>query len=250
MDPIGLIAAMPSESSALLRLVREPSRRRIGSKPGASFKVGLHECVLITSGMGIARAEAASRLLVEKVHSSCLISFGIAGAVRADLRIGDVIMANRTGLLENGTVALWRPLSKLSESTCTVVSKKMESHNVRFQHGTTITTRGSQIFPDSLEITNPILEMETAGILRTVEAATVPLIVIRSISDGPSAPLPLDLGQVIDANGNLLPGKMLLELVRHPGLLRLSGQMLKNSRIAADHAALAVFTALEQTTLF
>ncbi len=111
--------------------------------------------------------------------------------------------------------------------------------------GTAITTQGSQLVLHVDELAFPILEMETAGILQTAQTYKIPLLVLRAISDGPLAPLPLDLTTVMDEDSRLLPGKLLVELIKHPGILRRAGPMLRNSRIAADNAARAVMIALE-----
>ena len=247
METIGLIAAMGSESDALLRLVRKYTRFRIGSCKGAVFQMGPRECTLITSGMGRRRASAAAHLLLESIHPACMISFGIAGAVYADLHIGDVVMPTRTGLLENGAISSWSPLAELSASAWASVEQAVQSCHARLFRGTAITTTGSQLVTFDKDFPSPILEMETAGILEVVQASRIPLLVLRSISDGPQAPVPIDLGAVMDANSNLIPGKMLKELVEHPGALLHARAMLRNSRLAADHAAVAVMTALEQS---
>ena len=59
--------------------------------------------MLVTSGMGMRRASEAARELIKTNAPCLLISFGIAGAVEADLEIGDVVVAEavlRAGSME------------------------------------------------------------------------------------------------------------------------------------------------------
>src|SRR4030042_5896799 len=92
MKTVGLIAAMPQESTALLKYVKGWKRIALGRFDCKSFELYGHNCLLVTSGMGIRGASEATRELNAKGVPQMLISFGIAGAVEADLEIGDVVV--------------------------------------------------------------------------------------------------------------------------------------------------------------
>jgi hypothetical protein len=51
----------------------------------------------------------------------------------------------------------------------------------------------------------------------------------------------------MDENANLIPGKLLKAIFRNPRILVQSRRMLRNSRLAADHAAIALLAALSST---
>lgn len=246
MITIGLIAAMPLEGKALLDKVKAVARLRQNNYSLFRFSIGANDCILVVSGMGVARAEAATRWLLHTYHPDCLISFGIAGAVQADLRIGDVVLAARNSRLEGGALTPLLPLAEPSNEAWETVVHKLELEQIQAMRGSAITTRGSQISACPPGWEHPILEMETAGILKAVEDSPVPLISLRSISDGPGDPIPLDLGEAMGENGNLRMGELFRTVLKHPGILLKAGPMMKNSRIAADHAAQAVLALLEQ----
>ena len=102
METIGLIAAMPQESAALLRQVKGWKRIAVGKLDCKAFELHEHNCLLVTSGMGMRRASEATRQLIESHSPRLLISFGIAGAVEADLEIGDVVVPEAYCKLEHG----------------------------------------------------------------------------------------------------------------------------------------------------
>ena len=54
---------------------------------------------------------------------------------------------------------------------------------------------------------HPILEMETAGIAQVAAENGIPLLSIRAISDGPRAPIPFNLGEMMDEDANLRAGR-------------------------------------------
>jgi adenosylhomocysteine nucleosidase len=219
----------------------------VGPFRGTSFTIFNKECVLVTSGMGINKAAVAAHALIDTFHPVCLLSFGIAGAVHEDLQIGDVIMATHNCLFENGSLTSRLPLFALSDLSQETVKQACHARNAHFYPGTAITTRGNQLTSgQALDWMNPILEMETAGILQAANKGLTPVVVLRSISDGPNAPIPVDLEKVLDGNNNLQAGRLIITMLKNPRLLLRSGQILKNSRLAAENAAMAVTAALSQ----
>jgi len=247
METIGLIAAMPQESDAVLRRIRKWKRTALGPFRAVRFHLLDRDCLLVTTGMGLQRAVDGTRALLAAITPHLLISFGIAGAVNDSMHIGDVVVAGSTCLLDMGLPGQSQPLASLSEAAWNAAAQVLQAYGARLVAGTAITTRGSQMIPQSLEkIAHPILEMETAGIAKVAARRGIPLVSIRSISDGPQAPIPFDLEAVIDENYNLRIGRILMMVLRNPRIVFQSRRMMLNSRKAADHAAGAVVAALSQ----
>jgi hypothetical protein len=88
--------------------------------------------------------------------------------------------------------------------------------------------------------------METAGIVQVAAQHGIPLLSMRGISDGPRAPIPFDLEMIMDEEYNLRMGEIIKTILRHPRLLPQSLQMGRNTRIAADNAAIALIAAMSQ----
>ncbi|MFC2065065.1 hypothetical protein ACFLXB_08220 [Chloroflexota bacterium] len=247
METIGLIAAMPSESKALLRCIKKWERTSIGSFRGIRFQLMDRDCHLITSGMGLKRTIDATRALIGATNPQLLISFGIAGAVKDDLAIGDVIVAENVSSLDEGMLGQSQTLASLSKAAWGAAAQDLQTEGAHLVAGTAITTRGSQLVLQSLDkMAYPILEMETAGIAQVAAEMKIPLVSIRSVSDSPQAPIPFDLEEVLDDKYNFRIGKMLLLVLRSPQIIFQSRKMMLNSRIASDHAARAVVAALNQ----
>ncbi len=87
---------------------------------------------------------------------------------------------------------------------------------------------------------HPVLEMETAGIADVSKEMGIPFLSIRSISDGPQSPIPIDLEAALDKNDNFRIGMLLQMVVRHPKIIFQSRHIINNSKLAADHAAIAI----------
>lgn len=237
---------MSMESQALLRMVKEPKRIKLGQFKGYRFQLPLWDCVLVECGWGMFRAEEATEVLIDQVHPALLVSFGIAGAVEAELNIGDVVCAVNHFLLQNGKIQKKKASSSLSPSAQRAIEKSLKPGGARLYSGTTVTTRGSQLIPKNPEaLTHPVLEMETAGIVQAAIETRIPLISLRGISDGPVAPIPFDLDAMVDEDYRMHMGKVILAILKRPAILAQALNMSKNSKLAADNAAIATLAALE-----
>jgi adenosylhomocysteine nucleosidase len=243
--PIGLIAAMPQESEALLRRISGWKRTAPETLRGCAFEWGGQACLLVTSGMGERRAAAAARALIAQHAPRALISFGIGGAVEADLQVGDVVAAEAVCRLEQGAAGALLPLAAWPAAAREAAVRAAAERGARLFCGTAVTTGGCQVAAGRLgQMLHPVLEMETAGIAQAAAEKGIPLFALRAISDGPCAPLPFDLGEMMDADANLQTGRMLKAILRRPAVLFQAGRLVKNSRTAAVNAAAALLAAL------
>lgn len=245
MKTVGLIAAMSMESHALLRLVKKPKRIKLGQFKGYHFCLPQWDCVLVECGWGMLRAEEAARILIKQIHPDLVLSHGIAGATEAELNIGDAVLAKDHFQLKEEKLEKKEASSTLSQAAQNAIKKSLERTEARLFIGSTITTRGSQLIPKThKELAHPVLEMETAGVLKGIEGTGIPLVSLRTISDGPVAPIPFDLDAMVDSEYHMHMGKIILAILKRPAILAQALKMSKNSQLAADNAALAVMGVL------
>ncbi|MDI6769389.1 MAG: hypothetical protein QMD04_06910 [Anaerolineales bacterium] len=245
MDIIGLIAAMPQESSALLCRIGKWERITLGALRGYRFRLFDRNCLLVQSGMGIRRAMEATRALLAVTSPQFLVSFGVAGAVKDDLQIGDVVVASHTCLLDKGIPSQFQGLASLSDAAQQAAARALQVRGARLVSGTAITTRGSQAVQLQPErMAYPVLEMETAGIARVAAEHRIPLLALRAVSDGPQAPVPFDLEAVTDKDSNLQIGKLIKMALRHPRIILQSIRLSQNVERAAKNAAIALVAVL------
>ncbi len=248
---IGLVAAMSQESQALLRRVQAWKRITLGHLPAYSFSAGGHACLLVTSGMGRRRAADATHILVENAHPQAIISFGIAGAVEADLEIGDVVIPNSCYTWDGATFGECIPLAQWSQAAVEAAAQALSPAGRRVFEGAAVTSGGSQVGQEQLgNLLHPVLEMETAGIAQVAAEYAIPLYSLRAVSDGPRAPIPLDLGEIMDEDSNLRPGRMLRAVISHPRMVLQARRVLHNTDVAARCAANAITAILNLPGLF
>jgi hypothetical protein len=136
----------------------------------------------------------------------------------------------------------------LSDAGWQAVAKALQPRRASLYFGIAVTTRGTQyIQPQPGEMTNPILEMETAGIAQVAALQGIPLLSLRGISDGPRAPIPFTLEAVMNDEYNLRFGKIISSILSHPQMIPQFVRMGRNTAKAAENAAFALIAALSQT---
>lgn len=91
---VGIIVAMSSERVHLERFVADRSTEHDGPWRVDRSTLGNRPVVVVTSGIGIANAAAATEYLIQRERPTHLFNFGCAGAHRRDLVPGDVVIAS------------------------------------------------------------------------------------------------------------------------------------------------------------
>lgn len=218
------------------RNIREFRRDNWGAARACVAEIGGAEVGVILTGVGPKQAAFAASQALEAERDSLkfCVSSGLAGALRPEYRIGQVLAA-RGAFSEK----LHRePPERFVECSAPLVS-------VAEELGATVAggfyTAGRVIFrPDEkrhLAHTADAVEMESFEVLREAAARGVPSVAIRAISDVADEELPLDLNRVFDDEGRVSFPRVMGQVARHPkalpGLIRLG----QRSRRAAGSLA-------------
>jgi nucleoside phosphorylase len=250
METIGIIAAMTQECKALLKCVGKTERTMLGPFSCYHFQVSGRNCLLVKSGIGIRRAMAAASNLIAETRPQLLVSFGVAGAVRDDLKVGDVIAAGQTFLLDKGRESLFHQLAPLSDEAWQAAVHVLARRGARLVSGTAVTTRlsnATRLLPQGLA--HPVLEMETAGIAQAALEHGIAVMALRAVSDGPSELLSFDIEAMTDEDFNLSISKAARMVIRSPRLVLGSFRIIKNVEKAAYNAAAALLAVLGQALI-
>jgi len=246
METVAFIAAMRQETRPLLRRIGPSRRDWIGRFPCFRFELCGRDCVLLETGVGIARATDGVRALISLFRPGMAVSFGIAGAPRRGLAIGDVVAGRGVHRLESGRAGLARPLAALSDAAFNAAAEPLGLVGARLSWGSVLTTWGDQALSASAAVENPVLEMESAGIADACAEAGVPLYAFRAISDSVDEPLPFSLSDYLDERQQLMVGRLAAAVIRRPHLLPALLRLARNAGRAADNAALAALAAVQE----
>lgn len=90
---IGMIGAMEEEVFGLRERMRA---HRIETVAGMDFYIGELEgkdCAVVCSGIGKVNAAACAQILADRFHATQILNTGIAGGIKEDLNIGDIVLS-------------------------------------------------------------------------------------------------------------------------------------------------------------
>lgn len=235
---IGMVAAMPEEIAPLLKRVGGYRKEKAGGRNLFGFQLGGTEVALIESGMGPARAAAATRLLLERVRPRLILNFGFGGGVRRGAVAGDLVLAQRVLMLEGES---FRVIPLSDQGLSEVIRGRAAAAGMSLLGGTFITAatitskeKVSSLLPHD---PHPVLEMETAAILEVAAEAGVPMVAVRGISDAADEELDFSLDEFTDPELNLKISRVLLTVAKRPRIIPQLIRLARNSSKAGKNLA-------------
>ena len=197
---IGIIGAMEEEVEALRERLVRPQRLTRASMDFYSGTLEGHEVVIVRSGIGKVNAGICTQILADDFHIDAVINTGIAGSLKAEINIGDIVLSTDTmhhdmDAREFGYPAGQIPrmdtlafpadegLRKLAGQVCRQVNPEIGVWEGRV-------VSGDQFVADKakkeaiISITGgSCTEMEGAAIGQAAYLNHIPYLVIRAISD-------------------------------------------------------------------
>jgi adenosylhomocysteine nucleosidase len=189
---------------------------------------GSNEVTVLLTGIGGENADKAMQTLPVETHDVC-ISTGLAGALDASLRPGDIVVARTAETFD-------RKLRVESDSTLVdfAIACGARAVKVSLTSEKIVATADEK---QELTRSGNVVEMESSHILASAEKHHVPAVAIRAISDSADEDLPVDFASIMDSRGHLKFGGLLKEVGLHPyrlaPLMKFAGQ----SRAAAGSLA-------------
>lgn len=170
------------------------------------------------TGVGPVAAKDGARRLLES-GCGCLVSFGLAGALRPGVSVGTLILAEAV-MSRNGAISetdhTWR--QRLQSLGCGGVGGRIAGIDAPV-----CTPVDKAALAEATQAV--AADMESHAVATVARAAGAPFIVVRAVSDDSETGVPRWLLAALDARGRPRPSAMLSGLLRHPGdlpaLLRL-----------------------------
>lgn len=92
---IGIMGAMPEEIDGIARLITGHTQKTIGMRTYHSGMINNISVVMVFSRWGKVAAATTVSTLIENFGVTEIIFTGVAGALHADLRIGDIVLGKR-----------------------------------------------------------------------------------------------------------------------------------------------------------
>jgi len=194
---IAIMGAMPEEITPLLEIIGEHETVSYAANKYYRGKFANHDVVVAYSKIGKVNAALTASTLIEKFGAQKLLFSGVAGAVSAELKVGDLIIASQLCQHDLDITAFGHPHGYVPEgkqfvqadkSLNSLAKKVAKSIDLKLKEG--IIATGDQFIANVekkswIESTfkADALEMEGASVAVVCDALDVPFFVLRAISD-------------------------------------------------------------------
>lgn len=176
------------------------------------------------TGVGGVRAKKVASVALGWRPDVC-IAAGLAGSLREEFRVGQVVAARDVMELESSRIAAVSETLLHSAETCgaVIVDRLLMAS----------TMIASVEDKQRLGRMAAAVEMESFAVLTEAAAHAIPAIAIRAISDGVDEDLPMNFDRVLDENGNVVTSKIASAVMRAPHKLPALMKLGRRSRAAA-----------------
>jgi adenosylhomocysteine nucleosidase len=209
--------ALPQESGEFRRVLR-----------AAGGRLGGEEIRIAHLGVGPVAAARGIRKLLSEETPRMLICTGFAGGLDARVHVGDVVIADNFSTPHLCARAQAIPGEEPRRFLGGLVSCAAAVETVAAK--TTL----------ALETGALAVDMETAAVAEACQAAGVPLLAVRTISDGLATPLPVPFAEWFDQERQRpRPWGLVKYLLRHPGSIGPFARFVRG--LAPARRALAEF---------
>ena len=214
------------------RKLRQFSRANLGEIEAYSSPLEDGELVVLLTGVGGRRAWAEATKVIWDGNVDVCISSGLAGALQAQHRPGDVLAAREVHATN------WKKVIPSDADLLEVASACGAKVADAFYSADHVLVHSSE--KSELSAKADAVEMESGDIMLEAIAFGAKAIAIRAISDAVGEDLPLDFNRVTSESGELSITKVLAQAAAHPGsipkLIRFGWQ----SRSAAERLAIVL----------
>ncbi|MEX2288264.1 MAG: 5'-methylthioadenosine nucleosidase [Planctomycetaceae bacterium] len=225
---VGMVCALPIEMGAFLDRC-ERVRKYTGGK--FTFRGGRYDEVrvaVVESGMGFARARRATESLIEAHSPPWVLSVGFSGALRSDMKVGDIVMAETIVDTHGHELAVdlkmpGNPGSGLHTGRLVTVDQMVRKVDEKKQ----LAEKYAAIAVD----------MESLAVAQVCRDRKTPFLAVRVISDDMSSDLPAEVLSVVGATGSIRLGAALGSIWKRPSSLKDMWKLRERAQQAAGRLA-------------
>jgi adenosylhomocysteine nucleosidase len=208
------------------RKLRQFVKQTSGSAEYFAARMGDSNVNVVLTGVGAKNAWLETTKIVWDGDVDICVSSGLAGALRTEYRLGEILAAKEVQAIG------WK---RVVPSDARLIQLAQE-HGARAVSSFYSANRviGSASEKRDLGKVADAVEMESGEVLYEASAFGAKVIAIRGISDAADEDLPMDFNRVMTQAGDVSIPKVLGEVVRHPMSAPALVRFGKQSRMTAE----------------
>lgn len=197
---IGIIGAMSQEVENLKAEMRDVSICRVAGMDFYRGTLCKKEVVVVRSGIGKVNAAICSQVLADRYHITAIINTGIAGSLRDEINIGDIVLSEDALQHDMDAVGFGYALGQIpqmdhsifkgdcrmieiAKECCSRVVPEVGVHVGRILSGDQFVSDKAKKAWLTQTFEGYCTEMEGAAIAQAAYLNNIPFLIIRAISD-------------------------------------------------------------------
>lgn len=240
------MVALPEERRAILACATDIQKERVNGYTLYNACFANKAITVVEAGMGIAAATSAASSLIDAQKPRLLISAGFCGAVRAGCNIGDIVLCKQLWQQDVTELSRCTLPDGMADIESVQISLKKLGLPVKIGNFITTTTIASKAYLGRqlpVDMSNPVLEMESAAVANVALKNGLLFLGIRTVSDDATEELLFSIDEISKNNRISIP-KLMLVCLQKPAVIPQLAKLAKNSSIAGKNltaACAAVF---------
>lgn len=197
---LGIIGAMDEEVDKLKAEMEQVQVKEKASMEFCQGRIRGKDVVVVRSGIGKVNAGICAQILADDYHVDGIVNTGIAGSLRAEINIGDIVISTDAVQHDMNAVAFGYPmgqiprmdtlafsaddrLAELAERSCKKVLPELSVFRGRVASGDEFVAKKERKEAILQEFKAYCCEMEGAAIAQAAYLNGIPFVIIRAISD-------------------------------------------------------------------
>ena len=191
------------------------------------------EMELLETGEGVSNAERSLEAWLDQRSARVVLSVGFAGALSAELQVGDLVIATAVqGFNAAPDAKLLAAAERVELDSAVRFGKAVTSERILWlaseKHALASLLGADEI---------GFVDMESTAIARVCNQRGVPFLIARSISDLLDEDLPIDFNQCRDQDGRVSATKVMKAVLFRPASLSGLLELRKRSELCAERMA-------------
>jgi adenosylhomocysteine nucleosidase len=234
---IGIVCALPLELAPFLERCDRVKRYTGGAFTFRGGFFGKLRVAVVESGAGQARARKATLALLDAHTPRWLLSAGVSGALRPELRIGDIVVANSIIGPAGETLSFDLSMPADPERGLHVGRIATSDHIVRTaaeKHALAETTGAIAV------------DMESLTVAQVAQQSHIRFMAVRSISDDATTDLPPEVLAILGPTGSVRAGAVAGALFKRISSAKDMWRMREHAMRAADRLGSFLAGVVEQ----
>ena len=205
----------------------------LAEEAGAFQKMCGDKVPVFLTGIGRENAERSAREFLAGYTPSLLMTCGFAGGLNAELKIGDVVFEIPTN---EGNNAFDGIRSKLTAAN---------AKEAKFFCADRIAVTAADKKKLRETTGADVAEMESGAVQAVCQAAGIPCVTVRVISDTANEDLPLDFNQFLKEDKSMDMSKLMMAVMKSPWKMGALMELQKNTKLAAQRLAEVLWATLK-----